>query len=549
MSASLRAALLLLWTASASVSFAQTPPEPAHQPKLGVVIVVDQMVPDYLTRFDSLYVGGFRRLIDNGALFLGAIHDHAATETAVGHTTISTGCLPSRHGVIGNNYYDRNAQREVYSMRDTLSPLIGKPIGSGSSPARILEPTLGDHLKTHSPASKVFAFALKDRSAIGMGGKMADGAYWFDWKTGNYVTSTYYADSYPAWIDSFSAARQVDSYYDSGWHKLLPEAAYAISNPDNSPNENDGIHTTFPHLFTDHSPQQDTTYWDELYATPFADEVTISLARTAVKTQQLGADNTVDLLWIGCSAADATGHTYGPLSQEIQDFYLRLDRYLGDLFTSLDSLVGRDKYVVVLSSDHGVLPLPEDLQKLGIDAGRIHPDTVRAALKRIGEKVASEQGLASNPIKDGIGDIILDYSVMTGRNEKALQDAVAAEIRRLPYVKDVFGRDELLNPSTPHRTYLQKFRNCITPDRGPDLMVLFRQFYLIDNNAFGTSHGTPYDYDCTVPIVFAGPGVVSGVHEEIIRTIDIAPTLAMLLGIQIDHPMDGSVLKNILTRE
>lgn len=536
---------LLLTLMSAETS-GQTPSDSAGLPRLGVIIVVDQMTPDYLVRFDSFFVGGFRRLLDNGAVFLDAIHDHAATETAVGHTTISTGCLPSRHGIIGNYFYDRATGKEIYCMLDTLAPIIGDTVGKGSSPSRILEPTLGDQLKSNSPSSRVYSFALKDRSAIGMGGKSANGAFWFNWRTGNYVTSTYYAERYPAWIDSFNTARQVDSYYDSGWHKLLPEDAYQRCNPDASPNENDGEHNVFPHLFTDHTDKPDTTYWDELYATPFADEVTISLAKAAVSYGNMGTDSTADLLWIGCSAADATGHTYGPLSHEAQDYYLRLDRYLGNLFSHLDSRVGKDKYVVVLSSDHGVLPMPEDLQRLDIEAGRIHPDSIKNDLKRIGEKLAAEHGFPRTPIKSGLTDLILDYGVMTGRHHGALEELVAAEIRKLWYVADVFGRTELLNPSTPHRAYLQKFRNCILPDRGPDLFVLTKQGYLIDRDSFGTSHGSPYEYDCTVPVIFAGPGVMKGKYDETIRTIDIAPTLAALLRIKLEKGMDGSIVKTAL---
>jgi predicted AlkP superfamily pyrophosphatase or phosphodiesterase len=351
------------------------------------------MRPDYLTRFDTLYTGGFRRLLDNGAVFLNAYHDHAATETAVGHTTISTGCYPSHHGIIGNGYYDRVEKRDVYAMLDTLAPLIGEKIGKGSSPRRILMPTLGEHLKAISPDSKVFSMAIKDRSAIGMAGKRADGVFWFNRTTASYVTSIYYADNYPAWIDSFNLAKQIDSYFSTGWHKMLSDGAYSLSHEDASPNENDAIHTSFPHLFTDFSKQPDKTYYNELYATPFADEVTIALARAAIHYSELGQDISPDLLWIGCSAADATGHTYGPFSQEMQDFYLRLDQYLGGLFSLLDSTVGTDHYVIALSSDHGALPLPEELKKRGIDAGRLHPDTIKADILRIGQAMIKQNGL------------------------------------------------------------------------------------------------------------------------------------------------------------
>lgn len=538
--------LVLAALASCSSILAQPAEDSPSLPKLGVVIVIDQMTPDYLTRLDTFYTGGFRRLLDNGAVFLHAVHDHAATETAVGHTTLSTGCLPTHHGIIGNEFYDRQAGHDVNAVSDTASPLVGAATGRGASPHRILTPSLGEYLKRISPNSHVYSMAIKDRSAIGMGGKIVDGAFWMSFATGNYVTSTYYATALPTWVDSFNAARQIDSYYPIGWQKMRPETAYAISNPDASPNENDGIHTTFPHTFTEFSPQPDKTYWEELYGTPFMDELTIGLARTAVQYGSLGADDKVDLLWIGCSAADAAGHTYGPNSQEMQDFYLHLDAYLGSFFNYLDSTVGRNSYVVALSSDHGVMPLPEDLKAKGIDAGRIHPDSIKADLKSIGETIAKQNGYAKSPITAGIGDLILDYSVMPAKDETALQQIVAKEIRSLPYVADVFTRAELADPKTEPRPNIERFRHCYHADRGPDLFVLFKKNYLIDRDQFGTSHGTPYDYDCTVPIIFSGPGVSKGRYDDPIRTIDFAPTLAALLRIHIDGKMDGEIVKRAL---
>lgn len=521
----------------------------APLPKLGVVIVVDQMRPDYLSRFDALYTGGFRRLLDNGAVFLNAFHDHAATETAVGHTTISTGCLPSHHGIIGNDYYDRIEKRNVYSMLDTLAPLIGEKVGKGSSPRRILMPTLGKYLKVGSPASKVYSLAIKDRSAIGMAGKQADGVYWFNRSTGKYVTSIYYADAYPTWIDSFNAARQIDSYFTTGWYKLLPDSVYSLSREDAFPHENDAVHTTFPHLFTDFSKQPDKTYYDELYATPFADEVTLALARTAIHYGELGQDTSPDLLWIGCSAADATGHTYGPFSQEMQDFYLRLDRYLGSLFLFLDSTVGRDNYIIALSSDHGALPLPEELKRRGIDAGRIHPDTVKADMIALGEKIKDRMGLLVNPIVSAGSEIMVNDLYMQSMTGGQVIADLILELKKLPYVADVYPRFGLSRDVPQNISkYWRKFRNCYHPDRGPDLFVRFKENYIISYDTTGTTHGSTYDYDCIVPIIFAGPGVSTGKHEDSIRTIDLAPTLAALMRIPIDGKMDGEIVKMALDR-
>ncbi len=540
---------LILLLSFSAIGQNNSPATTPSQPRLAVVIVVDQMRPDYLNRFDRFYTGGFRRLLDSGAVFLNAYHDHAATETAVGHSTISTGCLPSRHGIIGNDYYDRVEKKNVYAVLDTLSPLIGESAGKGVSPHRMLAPTLGEYLKRMSPESRNYSMAIKDRSAICMAGKQADGVYWFNRQTANYITSAYYDSSYPLWVDSFNAAKQVDTYFLKSWEKLLADSVYALSREDAFSFENDGIYTTFPHTFTEFSKHPDKRYYDELYATPFADEVTISLAKAAVHYEKLGSDSIPDLLWISCSAADAAGHTYGPFSQEMQDFYVRLDTYLGSLFSYLDSVVGADKYVVALSSDHGALPIPEELKRQGVNAGRIHPDLIKADMLHIGDSLVAEHLANANPFLTTGSEIVLDSTakLFTDMSVPEFQDLVASRLKQLPYVAAIYTRFQL-SRDIPQEVdpYWQRFHNCFHPDRGPDLFVRFKQNYIVSRDSTGTTHGSAYDYDCMVPIVFFGPGVLSGLFKDRIRTIDIAPTLAALLRIPIQGKFDGSAVKAAL---
>ncbi|MCM2272010.1 MAG: alkaline phosphatase family protein [candidate division Zixibacteria bacterium] len=543
------ATFLVLAVSSLAVQSAGSSHSATQQPKLAVVIVVDQMRPDYLSRFDRFYTGGFRRLLDSGAVFLNAFHDHAATETAVGHSTISTGCLPSRHGIIGNDYYDRIEKKNVYAVLDTLSPLVGEISGKGVSPRRMLAPTLGEYLKQMSPESRNFSMAIKDRSAICMAGKQADGVYWFDRRTGSYVTSTYYDSSYPLWVDSFNTAKQVDTYFSRSWEKLLADSVYVLSREDASPFENDGIYTTFPHTFTEFSKHPDKRYYDELYATPFADEVTFSLAKAAVHYEKLGSDSVPDLLWISGSAADAAGHTYGPFSQEMQDFYLRLDLYLGDLFGFLDSVVGANKYVVALSSDHGALPIPEELKQQGVNSGRIHPDAIKADMLHIGDSLVADLLAKHNPFLTTGSEIVLDSTAksFTDMSVPEFQGLVASRLKQLPYVAATYTRFQL-SRDIPQEVdpYWRRYRNCYHPDRGSDLFVRFKENYIVTRDTTGTTHGSAYDYDCIVPIVFFGPGVRSGQFYDRIRTIDIAPTLARLLLIPTDGKFDGSAVKAAL---
>jgi len=345
-----------------------------QRPRLAVVIVVDQMRADYLTRFASLYTGGLARLARSGTVFTNAYHNHAATETAVGHATISTGCYPARHGIVGNSWYDQELRKPVTAVGDSGCPVVGGSGKGGASPHNLLRTTVGDWLKTFSPQSKVYSVALKDRSAILMGGRHPNGAYWYDRTTGDYVTSTYYEDTLSSTVRAFDDQRLIDSFRTQGWRHLLPDTAYSLSHADSFVAESDGNHITFPHLFD--SSVQPKEYYAAFYSTPFADQLTLKLAEKIANEFQLGRDSIPDLLWISCSAADAIGHIYGPDSQEAQDYYLRLDRYLDTFFTALDSAIGPDMYVVVLTADHGAMTMPEDLAAQGIRGGRISLDSV-----------------------------------------------------------------------------------------------------------------------------------------------------------------------------
>jgi predicted AlkP superfamily pyrophosphatase or phosphodiesterase len=516
--------------------------ETRSRPKLVVVLVVDQMRADYLVRFAGLFVGGFRRLTTLGAVFTDAHQDHAATVTAVGHATLSTGMFPSHHGIAGNDWYDRTTRAKVASTIDAGHPVLTRPELGGRSPHNLMRTSLGDWLKAGSPRSKVFSIAFKDRSAILMGGQRPDGAFWYE--HGAFVTSTYYARSLPGWVDAFNASGLIDAHFAEGWRKLLPEEAYFASSEDNVATENDGRNTTFPHLFDDGTPDARARYRDGIEDTPFGDELAIEFAKTLVSAERLGTDADPDLLWLSCSTSDHVGHLYGPLSQEVQDNYLRLDRNLGDLFDFLDAKVGAGEWVVALSADHGVLPLPEELRRRGIDAGRV-PRTeflkqVGGAANAVAETVGAGPDLVAYANYDGVV-LNLPPSGRLRVPPAEVRRLVAERLRALPFVADTFTLEEL-ESDEPGREFLDAFRRSYVHGRSADILFRFKPNYLVAVGAYGTTHGGPYRYDTHVPIVVAGAGVRPATHASRVRTVDLAPTLAEALGLALPADLDGRSL-------
>lgn len=512
----------------------------SQPPKLAVVIVVDQMRPDHLTRFASLYEGGLARLLAEGAIYEEAHHDHAATETAVGHATISSGVFPSKHGIIGNDFYQRSIKKNVYAAEDSASKILGAPEMSGRSPLLLQTSTIGEWLKAANSNSKVFAVARKDRSAIMMAGHHPDGAYWYNSRNGQFITSTYYRQDYPEWVQSFNAAGHADVYFENGWERAFPADAYHLAHEDDFPFEYDGVHTTFPHRFSDFSEAPDSRYYSMLTATPFGDELVFKFAKELFINENIGSDEHPDLLFIGCSAADAIGHAFGPNSQEAEDYYLRLDQYLADVFAFLDERVGKQNYTVVLSSDHGVLPLPEELARRGFPARRLPSDSVRQVVNDAVAAVAAELALPASPVFGYNHGLLCDYTVLPAHvTQSEFEQALTAKLQELDFIAEVFTRDELAAGATDGRALMELYVHNYYPDRGADVILCPKEYTLITSSKFGTSHGSPYHYDTHVPLVFAGAGISPARHEEKVRTVDIAPTLAALLGLTPPPDLDG----------
>lgn len=520
--------------------------------RLVVTIVVDQMRADHLTRFAKAYRYGFARLLENGAVFTDAHHDHAQTVTGAGHATISTGSFPAHHGIVNNDWFDRKTERKTYCCEDQQAPLLGYPdekASEGRSPRQLLVSTLGDWLKAASPNSKVFGVARKDRAAILSTGPKADGAYWYNSDDGNLITSEYYTKSYPGWVNAFNQSGMVNRYFESGWHKRLQdETVYQqLAREDDFKGERTG-HTTFPHLLNEESQKPDKAYYNALQETPFCEEVILEFAREMVRNENLGADDNIDLLFVGCSAADAIGHDYGPYSQEALDYYIRLDEYLGEFLEFLDKQVGAGNYVVMLSSDHGVLPLPEELIRQGLPAKRIAEKESAKMFDQTLKDIARTTGVSDKLLlrKRG-GGLFLNYATaeQKGISAEELDQIFIDKFKSTELIEEIYTKEELLNGSDKNQEYLGRFQRSYHPDRCGDLMMQGKEYYLVRDD-HGTTHGSTYDYDSHVPLLFWGPGIKPAKHDEKVRTVDIAPTLAEILKIPPIEKIDGTSLLNFI---
>jgi predicted AlkP superfamily pyrophosphatase or phosphodiesterase len=514
----------------------------ATRPRLVLVLSVDQMRFDYLTRFAPLYTGGLKMLRERGAVFTNARYRHACTETGPGHSVILSGRSPKNSGIVGNDWYDAVSRKNMNVVDDPVHVAVGGR-GRGASPRNFIGFTVGDVLKKQSPRSRVVGVAGKDRSAILMAGHRADAAYWYG-AGGAMVTSSYYAAEPAAWLTAFNEKHVPDRYAGEKWTRLLPdEGAYLkYAGPDDVKGEWDNKDTVFPHAVRGR-PGEDL-YYDDLRRTPFADELILAATLEAMSAHGLGADDDTDLLAIGFSATDSIGHTYGADSQELMDQLLRLDRTLQTLLDELERRVGLSRVLVVLSADHGVLPLVEVLQARGVAARRTGPEALRQPVEAALEaRFPGITGLVAS--WDG-PNVYLDLDAL-GRQRLHRADAEKAVIEGLMksgLVDRVYTHANLLGEAPADDPEFRLFRNAFFQPRSAHLITRLKPYVYIGSYVGGTSHGTVQDYDRHVPVIFMGTGVKPGQHDAESGPEDIAPTLGALVGL--DYPeQDGRTLMEI----
>ena len=516
---------------------------PVHQasgsgaPRLVLFISVDQMRFDYLTRFAPLYKGGFRTLLDRGAVFTNARYRHAATETGPGHSVLLSGRSPSHSGIVANRWFDTLLKRDVGVVEDPVVSPVGGP-GHGSSPVNFNGFTVGDVLKKRTPGARVVGLSLKDRSAILMAGPRADAAYWYEPAAGGFITSTYYTKTAPAWLTRWNGKRLADGPAWRVWTRLLPdESLYRrYAGEDDVKGEFDGVDTVFPHRVRGAPPSE--AFYDDFRRTPFADELVLDAALAAMEAHQLGADDDTDVLAVGFSASDFIGHTYGPDSQEQMDEYLRLDLTLGRLLEEVERRVGLDRVLVALSADHGVLPLVELLQAKGMPARRARPDDVGVPVTRALERrFGARSGLVA---RFDPPDFYLDLDAVArqGLARRDVEAVIEQALLETGLVEKVYTHERLLGDPPGDDPFFALFRRSFFQPRSPHVKVLLKQWVYMSDRPGGTGHGTPYDYDRHVPIVFLGTGVRPGSYPAACGPEDIAPTLGALL--HLDYPLQDA---------
>lgn len=521
------------------------------RPKLVVLLVVDQMRGDYVDKFQGQWKGGLKRLVREGAWFHEAAYPYAATETCVGHATISTGALPATHGMIANAWWDRETQKMVTCTADPNARNVayaGGQAGGGDSAWRMRVPAFAEELRFQSAgATRVVSFSLKARAAITMAGHKADAVAWFE--GGSWITSPLYGPV--AFVEDFVSRHPVKEDYGKTWSLSLPRTAYLYDEKATGAVAPQGWELTFPHPLRGRAAGNtpDEAFYEQWESSPFADTYLTKLAEDSVDQLRLGQRGGTDFLGISYSSVDYVGHAFGPRSWEIQDVLVRLDKDLAELFAHLDAKVGRGSYVVALSADHGVVPTPEDMQKTGADAGVLH-------LPEIQEKI--EQALeVFHYLKPTVARITSsDIYFSTGTYERLKADpaamrAVLGAVRSVPGVAEVYHAEEVADRPATKSPIRAAEAASYFPGRSGDLLVVPKPYWLVSGTpagqarSYGTGHGTPYYYDQHVPVLLMGWGIRHGEYFSRVTPADIAPTLAALCDVTLASH-DGRVLAEAL---
>ena len=556
-------AIALCLAASCSVA------EPAANPKLVLQITVDQLRGDLPTRYyDRLGEGGFRYLWEQGVVYRNAHHAHANTETVVGHTTLATGAHPSGHGMVANLWFDRESGFTTYNVEDPNYRLltVGADVDEGAeidptqraartegrSPAAILVSTFADELRSHTAGkAKAIGVSVKDRGAISMAGHSGT-AFWFSKANGEFVTSTYYLDRYPGWVIDFNAGRPAQRFSNTSWTLLHDQDSYLFGGSDDQAWESNviGFGRVFPHAYGDSAGRYFTTF---LTLSPAGDRLVLDFAKQAVVNERLGADEITDYLSISFSSTDYVGHVFGPSSLEAEDNILRLDATLAELFEFVDSRVGLENTLVALSADHGSPEAPGYLKSLNIPGGYVSPGAwdSDAAIDRIKERFGIEGNLIetySHPYLYFSATVKNDPRI----DQEALETAVIEELSKFQGVSLAVSSAALRRGNLPDSHLYRAVVNNFHPKRSGDVFIVFEPNWFIndfDGLTVAATHGSPWNYDTYVPIVFAGAGLAPRIVDRRVQTVDIAPTLSAFIDIRAPSGAVGTPLQEVLQNQ
>ena len=520
-------------------SAADSSSNPPDRPKLVVGIVVDQMRYDYLTRFEASFgEGGFKRLQREGTHFRSMHFDYVPTSTGPGHAAVWSGAYPATSGITNNSFYDRQLGREVYCVEDANVQPIGTDAEEGQrSPHRLLVTTVGDELKlATNERAHVLAISLKDRASVLPGGHFADAAFWFDVTTGRFVSSSYYVEALPSWVNNYNASGRVADLLSTPWTLRDAAATYTESLADDNPFEEpfEGMEAAvFPHDLTQVTPSAKEPF--KLIATsPWGNVVVREMAQAALEHTQLGRDDTPDVLAVSFSSTDYIGHRFGPTSLEIEDTYRRLDDDIAALLTTIDQTVGLEHTVVFLTSDHGVSFNAAFLRSRGLASARtLDKKTFVDAIKTTLSRHYGTSGAAQWVKAVYKGQIVLDRPAIraAGHDLDDVREVLRDALLEMDGVVDAMTAKEL-NESAAEDGYRALIRRGAHPTRSGDVFTLFTPGSLFGYEHGGTGHSEPFSYDTHAPFLICGPGIAAGaeIYERVAIT-QIAPTISALLHI------------------
>jgi predicted AlkP superfamily pyrophosphatase or phosphodiesterase len=525
------------WLASASIIIATSSSASAQRPTLVVFVAIDQMRTDYLSTWSPQLTGGLMRFWTQGAFFTNAFQDHANTETAPGHASMLSGRFPYSTGITANSVGVNTPDARLIESPDT-----------GASPFRFRGTTLADWMKAKDPRTRVLSVSRKDRSAILPVASSHDHTVlWYSPKTARFTTSSWYATALPEWVRAFNAQRPVLSLAGATWDLLLPVSAYPEADSSAAERVSNAM---FPHVLSMDSARVGSGIVD----TPWMDSLTLVLALRGVRAMELGAAaNRVDLLSVSLSSTDAIGHRWGPDSRELHDQVLRVDRYLGAFLDSLYAIRGRDRVVVALTSDHGVTPIPEIVSRFRQDsAKRVMSAAYRPALAAARATLRAA-GADTTALRWEDLTLYLDRNKLKGIviDTAALSSTFMTTVRAIPGVLRVETLPELAMADTSRdaiaRRWLRMFRPGVDPFPGMSVLAIatLQPFYYAGSSMQST-HGSPHDSDANVPVAFLGAPFAQGRFASKVNVVDIAPTLAALLGVPPLERLDGRVLKEAL---
>lgn len=524
-----------------------------NSPKLVVGIVVDQMCYEYLYRYYDRYgKNGFKKLMSDGTNCRNTNYNYIPTYTGPGHASIYTGTTPSNHGIVANEWFDRETDTVINCVEDKRVSTVGSETEYGYfSPSNLKANTITDQLKLTYPNSKVISMSIKNRGAILPGGHLSDGSYWYDASAGKFITSTYFKDALPGWVEMFNAQHPVEGYLKTNWNTLYPINTYSAI--DDSPYEHllpGKDKPTFPYNFNEMLKTEGAEAADLFVYTPYANTFLADFAIESIKNEGLGNDGQTDMLCISFSTPDIIGHAFGPYSVEIEDTYLRLDFEIEKLLNALNEQVGKNQYVLFLTADHAVVPVPQFLADHNLPGGYFFVDTNMVQLR---ELVTTKYGVDLIKEQENL-NIYLNHERIDSLNIQV--DEVAEFVKqyflKLPEVKRAYTATELMN-SASNDIWISMTSNGYHKEESGDVIFTLEPGYLpktkdTDIARKGTSHGSAYSYDTHVPLLWYGKEIpMQEVHRSVNIT-DITATLAALLYLQKPNATTGQPITEILNK-